>query len=289
VFVPLLSGRIEAYPLEEKALTPWYYQSYGRAMVAPLATPDSFVWATDAGRLYVGRLPELGVRYRLETGSEIVAPPAYRQPFIYVATMAGEVFALHEATAAQQWKYATGFPVTRAPAAVGDRVFVTAEEPALHCIDAVHGTSLWEAPNITQFAALSRTRVYGVDELGWLVALDAATGAVVARVPTNIATHALVNDQTDRVYLVSQDGLVQCLHELGAEEPLYYQPATTGEERPAEPSDTMPMDTEPPADTMPPEPDADDDVSPFDEETEEAEMPAEDSPFGVDDDNPFDF
>jgi hypothetical protein len=51
----------------------------------------------------------------------------------------------------------------------------------------------------------------------------------------------------------------------------------------------MPMDTEPPADTMPPEPDADDDVSPFDEETEEAEMPAEDSPFGVDDDNPFDF
>jgi hypothetical protein len=41
---------------------------------------------------------------------------------------------------------------------------------------------------------------------------------------TNGAADALVNDQTDRIYLVSKDGLVQCLHELGADKPLYHNP-----------------------------------------------------------------
>ncbi len=289
VFVPLVTGRIEAYPLEEQALTPWYYQSYGRAMVAPLTTPDSFVWATDAGRVYVGRLPELGLRYRLETASEIVAPCAYHQPMVYVATLDGEVFALNELTAVRQWKYATGFPVTRAPAAVKDRVFVTSEEPALHCVDAITGASLWEVPNVTQFAALSATRVYGVDVLGALVALDAQTGALLARAPTHSATHALVNDQTDRVYLISQDGLVQCLHELEAEKPLYHRPATSGEQPPGEPATTAPSEAEQREETVPAEPDAEDELSPFEEDTGEAEMPEEESPFGVDADNPFDF
>ena len=54
VFVPLVNGRMEAYPLNRQVFTPWYYQSSGRAMVAPLTTTESIVWSTDAGRMYVG-------------------------------------------------------------------------------------------------------------------------------------------------------------------------------------------------------------------------------------------
>ena len=101
VFVPLLNGRIEGYPLmDEKKLTPWYYQSHGRTMVAPLATPQSVVWTTETGYLYVGKSVDPGMRFRLETGSEIVAPPAYRKPFVYVAAASGEVFAMQEMTGA---------------------------------------------------------------------------------------------------------------------------------------------------------------------------------------------
>jgi outer membrane protein assembly factor BamB len=299
VFVPLFTGRIEAYPLDEQILTPWYYQSFGRAVVPPLATAESFVWATDAGRLYVGRLPELGVRFRLETSSEILAQPAYRKPFVYAATIDGEVFAMHELTGARRWKYATGFPVTRAAAAVEDRVFVTSEEPALHCIDAEKGLVQWEAPNITQFAALSRDRVYGVDKLGRLVALDAKSGAVIGRMPTDIATHALVNDQTDRIYLISQTGLVQCLHELTADEPLDHKPKPTEEQQPTGVAETEPDESAEPADMAPAEPDVVEEPSPFGEvdteveepeegEPDDAEMPAE-NPFDADDENPFDF
>jgi outer membrane protein assembly factor BamB len=224
VFVPLAMGRIEGYPLGEQTLTPWYYQSFGRAMVAPLATPESFVWTTDSGHFYVGRAGELGVRFRLETGSEIVAPPAYGAPNVYAATTSGEVFSMNELTGERQWKYATGYPVMRAPAVIGDKVFVTSDEPMLHCIDAKSGTALWEAPHVKQFAAATAKRVYGVDELGAFVVLDAANGVLLGRMPGDASTHALVNDQTDRVYLVSKSGVVQCFREVGSKSPTYHRP-----------------------------------------------------------------
>jgi outer membrane protein assembly factor BamB len=276
VFVPLAMGRIEAYPINEQRLTPWYYQSFGRAMVKPLATPESFVWTTDTGHFYVGRADDLGVRFRLETGSEIVAPPAYGAPNVIAATSKGEVFSMHEVTGQRNWKYATGFPVERAPAVVGKRVFVTSGEPTLHCIDADTGAGLWEAPKIAQFAAASANRVYGVDHMGAFVVLDASTGAMLGRMPSRSSANALVNDQTDRVYLVSPDGVVQCFHEIGAKKPLYHRP------KPAEETPATTPGRAPPAEraVAPPTESAEEEefteeAGMFDEEPAEDDAPAE--------------
>jgi outer membrane protein assembly factor BamB len=281
VFVPLAMGRIEAYPINEKRLTPWYYQSFGRAMVKPLATLESFVWTTDTGHFYVGRADDLGVRFRLETGSEIVAPPAYGAPNVIAATTNGEVFSMHEVTGQRNWKYATGFPVERAPAVVGKRVFVTSGEPTLHCIDADTGAGLWEAPKIAQFAAASANRVYGVDDMGAFVVLDASTGAMLGRMPSRSAANALVNDQTDRVYLVSPDGVVQCFHEIGAKKPLHHR-SKSAEEKPAiTPGRDQPAEraAAPPAESAEEEESTEEagmfDEEPVEEPAEEAE-PAED-------------
>jgi len=291
VFVPLLNGQLEGYPLGEQTISPWYFQAYGRAMVPPLATPRSIVWATDAGHVYVADSQELGVRFRLETSSDIAAQPAYRAPYIYTATMNGELFAVHELTGERRWKFAAGFLVTRAPAAVGARIFITSDEPALHCVDAANGQALWEAPHVTQFAAASEKRVYGVDELGALVVLDAASGSLLERMPTE-GTEALVNDQTDRLYLVSNDGVVQCLHEIGAKQPLQHVPpaaeakaAEPGAEATTEPTATEPVEEG--ADTAAPA-DADDDLFGGLSEDDDEGEPADEGGFGVDDDNPFD-
>ncbi len=238
VFVPLVSGRIEGYTLGKQQLTPWYYQSYGRTMVAPLVTPESIVWTTDAGYLYVGGSDTLGMRYRLETGSEIVARPSYHKPFVFVAALSGDVFAMHELSGLQRWKYSTGFPVTRAAAGVGDRVFVTSAEPALHCVNATSGVGIWEAPHVDQFAAVSKDRVYGVNDLGAFVVLNAATGVTLAQVSSDRPLHALVNDQTDRIYLVSDDGMVECLHEIGAKAPMYHNPKPAPSKEEAAPAGT---------------------------------------------------
>jgi hypothetical protein len=239
-----VNGRVEAYPLGKQELTPWYYQSFGRAMVTPRVTPESIVWTTDAGYLYVGGSEKLGMRYRLETGYEIVAPPSYLKPYVFVASLSGDLFAMHELSGIQRWKYSTGFPVTRAAAGVGDRVFVTSGEPALHCINATSGAGIWEAPHIAQFAATSKDRVYGVNDLGEFVVLNAATGATLARLRSDRPLQALVNDQTDRVYLVSDDGIVECLYEVGMTKPMYHAPKPVPPKETATPTGTP---TPPPA------------------------------------------
>jgi outer membrane protein assembly factor BamB len=223
-FVPMVTGRVEGYPIAEGVDNTWFYLSQGRAMVAPLVTDVSVVWSTDAGHVYVGHATQPGVRYRIETGSEIVAPPAFRRPTIYVATVSGELLAVHETTGGELWRFTASDAIVRSPAAVGGRVFVTSSLPAMFAVDATSGMPLWAAPRVTQFAAAGRERVYAMDTVGGLVALDATSGKVLHRMPTDGSATPLVNDQTDRLYLVSNQGLVQCFHEIGAVEPLIHNP-----------------------------------------------------------------
>jgi len=282
VFVPLVKGRIEGYPLSttDKKAMPWFYQASGRAMVAPLATPESLVFTTDAGFLYVGHSDKPGMRFRLETGSEIVAPPSYLKPYVYVASTSGEVFAMHELSGVRRWKFATGFPIERAAAPVGKRVFVTSIEPELYCIDGETGDEMWEAPHVKQFAAASKTRVYGVDDLGALVVLDGAKGAMIGRITADQPIKSLVNDQTDRVYLVSAEGTIECLREMDSKEVFYHnpKPVESAEPAPGETPTAKAADAPAPV-AKPAEPAAD-------EKPAAAEKPAGD--FGVkDSDNPF--
>jgi outer membrane protein assembly factor BamB len=225
VYTPLLSGRVEGYPLHDLKAPPWYYQSYGRAMVRPVVTTESVVWGTDAGVLCAGRLNSPGVRFRVETAAGFDAAAAYRQPLIFAASRIGELLAVDERTGAIRWRYVTGFPTDRSPAAVGDRVYVASERPTLHFIDAASGIEQWEAAGISQFAAAGKSHVYGIDQYGALTEVDAATGAVNGHIQSGETMTALVNDQTDRLYLITGHGLVQCLHEIGQKEPIQYGPA----------------------------------------------------------------
>jgi outer membrane protein assembly factor BamB len=314
VYAPLLSGRIEGHPLHDAKAPPWYYQSYGRALVRPLATPDSIVWGTDAGILCVGRIHAPGVRFRVEASGGFDAAPAYRAPLIYAVSRIGELLAVDERTGAIRWRYVTGFPTDRAPAAVGDRVYVASERPTLHCVDAATGIEQWEAAGISQFAAAGKSHIYGIDQYGALTEADATTGAVNGHIQTGETMTALVNDQTDRVYLITGHGLVQCLHEIGAKDPLQYgpvpppaaptekpqagaeyhggaQPAPKPESRPAaKPAAPPQPGPENPFGAAPPDAG---DASPFGPATpatppqKPANPPAENKPAAPSDDNPF--
>jgi outer membrane protein assembly factor BamB len=303
VFVPTMNGLIEGYPLDPD--TPkykkWFYKSFGRTMVSPLVTPESLAWTTESGYLYVAGAVTPGVRFRLETLSEFAARPAYRAPLIYAVSLAGEVFAVNEQQGTLQWRYITGYPTSRAPAAVADKLFVTSEEPMLHCVDASTGLPQWESLGLSQFAAVTKSHVYGVDRYGKIHILNIADGAPVGRIPTGGTVTALVNDQTDRLFLISDSGLVQCLHEIGADEPTYYAERPADHQKFTAPAEEEPSAGEPaiePGPTQPQLPATDDPFAqpaaeadgadPFGAPAEESQPAAEESgEFGTDDANPF--
>jgi hypothetical protein len=209
-------------------------------------------------------------------------------PYLYIASQDGYLYCLNEDTGNEAWRYSTGYAIDSSPAIVGDMAYVASVEPAIHALDAKTGKEQWTTPGASHFAARGKERVYASDRFGNLLVLDSKTGNPVSRMAVAEGASTLVNDQTDRIFLVSDSGLVQCLHEIGADAPTLYRqpdapPAAPGAEASAAPAEEG---EEPATDA---EADADE-PSPFEMEDGAAadEAPADepaDAP--ADDDNPF--
>ena len=281
-YVALLSGRVEGYQLDDPAASAWQYQSSGRIFHSPVTTGNVVSWPTDTGFLYVSSVENPQPLYRIQTNDEIVTAPAGLAPFLYVASLDGYLYCFHEFTGKEIWRYPTGFAVTSRPAIVGAMAFVASEETALHAVDSKNGNQLWRTDGAGDFVAMGANYIYGLAPYGTLVALDKATGSIVGRIATTPEHSAIVNDQSDRIFLVNERGSVQCLREIGALEPTWYR-RQNNEEPPAEDheeDESNPFHQEAPDTT---EDAVDNGAKDAEENSFDAEEPAD----IFDDDNPF--
>lgn len=282
VYVPLLSGRVEGYALDDPFAAAWQFQSIGRIFDPAITTGRFLTWSTDRGYLYVGDSARPRVLFRVETNDEIVSAPVSLGTNIYASSLRGYLYCYNESSGEPIWRYSTGYPISRPPVVVGGKAFVASEEPTLYAVDPADGSHLWATEGAVQFVSLGSDRVYAWDRFGALLALDDQSGTVAGKIAVGEGTTALSNDQSDRIYLVNDTGLVQCLHETGASEPTLYNNEEDGE--------APPTDAEPSA---PAEESASD-------STEETSSEEENGPFGseepeeseedgdvFDDDNPF--
>jgi hypothetical protein len=229
--------------------------------------------------------------FRVETNDEIVASPAELEPYLYVTSRDGYLYCLHERTGSELWQFSTGYPIVKKSAVVGNMAYVASEQPALHAVDSQTGRLLWSAVGATQFVAEGALHVYGMDRYGTLLILEKKSGGVVGRLDTSEGITALVNDQSDRIFLVSDRGLVQCLRERDSQQPTYYrQKAGLREDEDPEDTTESPFAEEAPgegfsrpaAEEVP----TDDFGGPFqpaeeepDKETQEATEEEDDNPF----------
>jgi outer membrane protein assembly factor BamB len=227
--------------VKQKTRAPVFCQSFGKALVQPLVTRDDIggeyvVWPTDRGYLNLGRINRdsensLVVKYRLQTGATIVARPTYLPPdpkvlgdagVIFAVSCDGYVYAVQEETGETLWRFATGEPIVESPAVIENAVYVTTQLGGMYSINTKTGQSRWFAENVMRFVAASKTRVYATDDTGHLLVLSAASGARLDTIPTGGISSILANPDTDRIYMVSRNGLIQCFHEAEQIEPLVH-------------------------------------------------------------------
>lgn len=225
VFVPMVSGMLEGYVLSDKgAQTPWIYQSFGRIFNQPVITVQSVSWTTDKGNLYVAKSDPMLIGGRLQTRSPIESRPAYWTPYFFACSLDGYVYAVHEKSAQTVWRFSAGEPISEPPVAVDGQLYIVPQLAGMFCLDAATGKDRWLAPGITQFVAKSKNRIYAIDKTSRLVALDAATGSLMASLPIDPTLKKLHNDRTDRIFCYGPSGLVECLHEIGLSKPLVHEP-----------------------------------------------------------------
>jgi outer membrane protein assembly factor BamB len=251
-----------SYRLMQEPSPPLATQGVGRCFVQPVVARhglgvDVITWVTDRGYMYMGYIDQsreeaLALRYRvgvapktvyydrrhfvgqeMPSSAEINVRPTYRQTnpeepasesYVYVASTNGVVFAVNDRTGKVVWEFTTGKHINQRLAVIGDQVFVPVQEGGMHCIDALKGEEIWFAPNVKKFVAMSNHRLYVLDMRMRLAALSLQSGA---RYDTFLDAagykDVLFNLDTDRIYLTTTTGLVQCLREVELDTPIVHR------------------------------------------------------------------
>ncbi|MBN2473395.1 MAG: PQQ-binding-like beta-propeller repeat protein [Pirellulales bacterium] len=245
--------RRENLRINQEYVPPLSCQSMGRSLVQPVVTRENegeeyVVWPTDRGHLnlgYINRNQEdrFWVKYRLETSQGIAARPTYRPAdannpadfgMVFAACRDGSVYAIDERSGQSVWQFTTGEPILQPAVVIEGELFVATQPGGMYCLDAATGRDKWWAPAIAQFVAASKDRVYAVDKLGRILVLNIQTGTRLDTIPTPLLPLKLNNDQTDRIYLATETGLIQCLHELEHIKPMQHGLARKTKKKPGE-------------------------------------------------------
>jgi len=227
VFAPMVSGAMESYQLNDSKQPPWIYRSLGRAVTQPATGLGSLAWPTDRGHLYVAATTNRTIRYRLEAKDTIVSTPAFVAPDKLIATsIDGYVYCMNPFRQSSNviWQFSTGEPISKSPVVIGDTVYVISDNKRMFAIAAKNGLPIWASPanGVKQLMAVSKDRMYVAGDIGRLAILETATGARVSDIPTIEYDLYVLNSLTDRLYVGSRNGTIQCLREVGNRWPIIH-------------------------------------------------------------------
>ncbi|HEV3025687.1 MAG TPA: PQQ-binding-like beta-propeller repeat protein [Pirellulales bacterium] len=245
VYVPLVTGIVASYRLPQphddelpaervKKDQVLRYKSKGMADAPPIFTQDSVVWGTTNGDVYAATADEMVAKFRFRTRQPIIAPLSYFPPFIYAASRDGYVYGLRDEKGYKRWQFSAGNPVVEQPVVIDDALYAISETGDMFKLALDTGLEEWSLKGIERFVAASQTKLYVVDLVGRLQILDVATGARLGAMPMEYLSLKIVNTQSDRIYLGSPTGMIQCLHERELVDPIRHfipEPVSEDDER----------------------------------------------------------
>ena len=220
VFVPLLSGMIEAYQVNYPKRAAATFKCLGHPTTQPIILNQSVAWATNRGHVYVASAIDAKMKFRVETKDNVVSTPGYLPPNkLFATSQDGYVYCLGEARGGINWRFSTGESITHGPIGVRDTVYAIADSGTMYSIDAESGAEKWTTSGIRGFIAATSDRLYCTDITASLVVLDVRSGSRVASISAPELEVRMVNTETDRIVVGTPSGLLQCFREIGREWP----------------------------------------------------------------------
>jgi hypothetical protein len=192
----------------------------------------------------------------------------------FFGSESGQVYALKATRSGQVlWSRPYAEPFYNDPMIFGEQLLLRSTYGNLYSLGLNDGISTWlqPVPNVDELLAAFDARAYVRLLTGGLAVVDTQSGRLVETIYEALPQRLLVNNQTDRLYLVSNSGAVQCLRPEGKRLPTissWLQPkADTSSEvesdEGSEAPETMdgdgddPFDTDPAADPFGVDPAAD--------------------------------
>lgn len=291
IFVPTLTGKFVSYLTDDRTREPSRFVYGGRSIVRSGVNRSNHIVAVPVEPRYVfffsiepttqtNSKPLAPIATaRLEAQSPIFSTPVPYEDSFIVCSRSGEIYRINPLAGGDiKWVSATGSVLYSSPLVAQNGIFVVSDSGELLAYDASNGMVLSGWGNSTsgmkQVLSITKERVFVRNKSGQLAAFDFATGKLIGEVGSGLV-YGLANNISDRVYVISSQGTIQCLAEKGATSPLIHQAVQVA----AEPGKDPKEKPKPEVNRTPAPADADD---PFGAGAAEPAMeaPAGDDPFG---------
>lgn len=221
VYVPKVNGTLEVFSLDDPNKPTDELLSFGRAMNSPVKTRlGNTAWVTDRQTMFVAPLGEIiePISYRIGFNRPISGNVAAGQDdTLVVVTDDGAVHCFSEPRGALLWKQFLTNPLRVDPLIVGDDIFLVSLGPSLTVLSLETGREKWTADRISQVLSVSADRVYAKDETGRILVLDRKSGRRISVVDSVGLSFAVTNPVSDRFYVGTRSGIVQCVRQIDKE------------------------------------------------------------------------
>lgn len=247
VFCPNMSGLIDIYDLTPGKEGTYFCAIQADGMVAggPVAAGNHAAWLSVKGTVGVTSSEVTGPRestaftYRMRGFGEV--SPTSRGNMIFAGTSIGEVSQFSTILSEPIWTTSIGAKIRTSPIAIGPALYLTTDDYRLIKLSSVDGREVWQTAGIRQFVAQSATKVYVIDEIKRLAILDINSGAILRSIPIPAEKRVLANAHSDQVFLVSNHGLVEEIHESALKTRLDYTHQALANSEKADPKKPKPV------------------------------------------------
>jgi outer membrane protein assembly factor BamB len=252
VVIPDTRSGLDTYNYEPIPGEPGFEMFSGQAMEKPVKFADSTIvgWTTDQGFLYVMETAgEPTTYFRLKTdGNADGGPTAASDDRFFLGSAGGRVYGVKATRIGEVlWNRSYGEPFYRPPYIAGDHVLISSSYGNLFCLNAADGLPVWSAPSryIDSIFAHAAGHYFGRSSVGMLSVVDPVNGQQIRFGDEVRLRHVVLNSETNRLYLVSNGGTVQCLKPFGADLPTYYGDMKTDDKKPKDAKSAKPRSGEP--------------------------------------------
>ena len=231
VMVPMIGGGIECYPMRDPTIDPFLEKVEGDALALPVKSPDvgssRTAWGTDRGFVYVMEMQGVpSLLFRLKTdgivSSRIAAAKGNR---FFFGSEGGQVYGIQATRSGEVlWSQPIGEPFYNEPLVFGNQVLLRSAYGNLFSLDTATGSLTWEEPlrGVGELVGVIDGNLYLTTLSGHCEVVDLATGDLVFAPRGLRPADFVVNPMTNRLYLVGQDGDVQCVHAIGEDLPTFH-------------------------------------------------------------------
>jgi outer membrane protein assembly factor BamB len=226
LFAVCTARKVEGYDLKNMDKQPFTTRVAGLPMARPVSAPNSsrMMWPTSAGFVYAldgeGRP---GLVFRFAADGLVSAQMAFGSDNqFFAATDKGQVYGMSANGSGRiQWRYSLGDPIYDSPHLIGERVYFKTVYGELHCLNAKTGEPLWNNP-VRQVAEVlggieSQLLVRTIS--GTIRVIDSASGTTLVDFHNGGSVTAINNPLTNRIYLITSSGSIQCLRPADSDLP----------------------------------------------------------------------